>query len=98
MIYDEHQQLTTNFNGTYSLGGTRRCWSEGPVRADETITGEQYRRALLDCGDADGLERYGTPRWFMQDALFFAGRLERWARGACRLWAAVLLAEQIRRC
>jgi len=52
MVYDEHQQLTTNFNGTYTFGGGTAPILDGngnPIPGQtETITGlEQYRRALL---------------------------------------------------
>jgi hypothetical protein len=52
MIYDEHQQLTTNFNGTYAFGGGTAPVLDAnnhPVAGQtETITGiEQYRRSLL---------------------------------------------------
>ncbi|MGA7155858.1 MAG: carboxypeptidase-like regulatory domain-containing protein [Acidobacteriaceae bacterium] len=52
MLYDEHQQLTTNFNGTYTFGGGAAPVLDAnnqPVAGEtETITGvEQYRRALL---------------------------------------------------
>ena len=53
MLYSEHQQLTSNFNGTYTFGG-----GTAPILdsnnapepgATETISGiEQYRRALLN--------------------------------------------------
>jgi hypothetical protein len=53
MIYDEHQQLTTNFNGTYTFGGGTAPVLDAngnPVAGQtETITGvQQYQRALLD--------------------------------------------------
>ena len=52
MLYDEHQQLTTNFNGTYTFGGGTAPVLDAnnqPVAGEtETITGvEQYQRALL---------------------------------------------------
>jgi len=52
MVYDEHQQLTTNFNGTYTFGGGTAPILDGngnPIPGQtKTITGlEQYRRALL---------------------------------------------------
>ena len=52
MVYDERQQLTTNFNGTYTFGGGTApvLDSNGsPISGQtQTITGvEQYRRALL---------------------------------------------------
>ncbi len=52
MVYNEHQQLTTNFNGTYTFGGGTAPVLDAnghPVPGQtETITGlEQYRRALL---------------------------------------------------
>ena len=57
MIYDEHQQLTTNFNGTYTFGGGTAPVlnaSGNPIAGQtETITGvQQYQRALL--GQAGG--------------------------------------------
>ncbi len=50
MIYDEHQQLTTNFNGAYTFGGGSAPVLDAngnPITGEtETITGvEQYRRA-----------------------------------------------------
>ncbi len=52
MTYNEHQQLTTNFNGTYTFGGGIAPVldaNNNPVTGQtETISGiEQYRRALL---------------------------------------------------
>ncbi len=52
MLYHENQQLTTNFNGTYTFGGGAAPVLDAngnPVAGEtETITGiEQYRRALL---------------------------------------------------
>jgi hypothetical protein len=52
MTYDERQQLTTNFNGTYTFGGgtaPKLDAGNNPVSGQtETITGlEQYRRSLL---------------------------------------------------
>ncbi|MGA8940219.1 MAG: carboxypeptidase-like regulatory domain-containing protein, partial [Acidobacteriaceae bacterium] len=52
MLYDEHQQLTTSFNGSYTFGGGTAPVLDAnnvPVSGEtETITGvEQYRRALL---------------------------------------------------
>jgi hypothetical protein len=51
MFYNEHQQLTTNFNGIYTFGGGTApiLDANGQVIAgpSETISGlEQYRRAL----------------------------------------------------
>lgn len=51
-IYDEHQQLTNNFNGTYTFGGGSAPILDAggnPIPGQNTtITGlEQYRRALL---------------------------------------------------
>lgn len=81
MVYNEHQQLTTNFNGTYIFGG-----GTAPVLGannnavpgqTETITGiEQYRRALV--GTAGGTPTAfsnvtGTPAvdfTQVQDAVF----------------------------
>jgi Carboxypeptidase regulatory-like domain len=81
MLYGEHQQLTTNFNGTYTFGGgiaPALDASNNPIPGQtETITGvEQYRRALLGLAG-------GTPTAFsnvagtpavnftqVQDALF----------------------------
>jgi hypothetical protein len=49
--YVEHQTLTTNFNGTYIIGGGTAPVldaNNNPTGTTETITGlEQYRRALL---------------------------------------------------
>jgi Carboxypeptidase regulatory-like domain len=52
MLFDEHQELTTNFNGTYTFGGGTAPVLDANNQAvageTETITGvEQYRRALL---------------------------------------------------
>jgi hypothetical protein len=52
MVYDEHRQLTTNFNGTYTFGGGTAPVldiNNNPVPGQtEVISGiEQYRRALL---------------------------------------------------
>ncbi|MBB5062384.1 TonB-dependent receptor [Granulicella mallensis] len=52
MVYNEHQQLTTNFNGTYTFGGGTAPVldaNNNPIPGQtETITGvEQYRRAQL---------------------------------------------------
>jgi hypothetical protein len=62
MIYQEHQQLTTNFNGTYTFGGGVAPVldsNNNPIAGEtETITGvEQYRRALLSLAG-------GTPTAF----------------------------------
>jgi hypothetical protein len=62
MIYNEHQQLTTNFNGTYTFGGGTAPAldaSNNPIPGrTEIITGfEQYRRALLNLAG-------GTPTAF----------------------------------
>ena len=51
-VYDEHQTLTKNFNGTYTFGGgiAPVLDSNGnPIPGEtETITGvEQFRRSLL---------------------------------------------------
>jgi hypothetical protein len=53
MTYNEHQQLTTNFNGTYIFGGGTAPIldaSGSPIPGQtETISGlEQYRRTLLN--------------------------------------------------
>jgi len=82
MIYDEHQKLTTNFNGTYIFGGGTAPVldvNNNPIAGQtETITGvEEYRRALL--GLAGGTPTAytgvaGTPNvnfTQVQDALFF---------------------------
>ena len=74
MAYNEHQQLTTNFNGTYIFGG-----GAAPATAGQAgeITGlEQYRLALL--GQPGGTPTafsnvVGTPAvrfTQIQDALF----------------------------
>jgi hypothetical protein len=57
MLFNEHQQLTTNFNGTYTFGGGPAPVLDAnnqPVAGEtETITGvQQYQRALL--GQAGG--------------------------------------------
>ncbi len=62
MLYDEHQQLTTNFNGTYTFGGGTAPaldLNNMPVPGQaEIISGiEQYRRALLNLAG-------GTPTAF----------------------------------
>jgi hypothetical protein len=81
MIYDEHLQLTTNFNGTYTFGGGTAPVLDAngnPVAGQtETITGvQQYQRALL--GQAGGTATAftnvaGTPTvdfTQVEDALF----------------------------
>jgi hypothetical protein len=81
-IFDEHQQLTTNFNGTYTFGGGTAPVLDAnnhPVAGQaETITGvEQYRRALLSLpgGTPTAYSNVaGTPTvnfTQVQDALFF---------------------------
>ena len=82
MVWNEHQKLTTNFNGTYTFGGgiAPVLDAQGnPIPGEtETITGvEQYRRALL--GQAGGTPTAfsnvaGTPTvnfTQVQNALFF---------------------------
>ena len=80
MIYREHEQEPTNFNGTYTFGGGAAPVldaNSNPTGQTETITGvEQYRRALL--GIAGGTPTaysnvVGTPTVNfvqVQDALF----------------------------
>jgi hypothetical protein len=50
-IYNEHERLTTSFNGTYTFGGGPAPVldaNNNPTGQTETITGlEQYRRAIL---------------------------------------------------
>ena len=81
MIYREHQQLTTNFNGTYNFGGGSAPVLDASGNAvpgqTTTITGlEQYRRALLHLpgGAATAYSNVaGTPAvnfTLVQDALF----------------------------
>ena len=53
MLFDEHQELTTNFNGAYTFGGGPAPVldaNNNPIPGQtETITGiEQYRRAQLN--------------------------------------------------
>jgi Carboxypeptidase regulatory-like domain len=80
-IYDEHQQLTNNFNGTYTFGGGIAPVLDAngnPVPGKtQTITGlEQYRRSLLHL--AGGMPTAysnvaGTPTvnfTLVQDAVF----------------------------
>jgi hypothetical protein len=79
-IYNEHERLTTNFNGTYTFGGgTAPVLDENgnPTGQTETITGlEQYRRSLLDLpgGTPTAFSNVaGTPQvnfTQFQDALF----------------------------
>jgi hypothetical protein len=82
MIYDEHQQLTTNFNGSYTFGGGTAPVLDAngnPIPGQtETITGvQQYQRAQL--GQAGGTATAfsnvaGTPTvnfTQVQNALFF---------------------------
>jgi Carboxypeptidase regulatory-like domain len=82
MVYDEHQRLTQNFNGTYTFGGGIAPVLDAngqPIPGETTtITGvEQYRRALL--GQAGGTPTAfsnvaGTPTvnfTTVQDSLFF---------------------------
>ncbi len=82
MIYNEHQQLTTNFNGTYTFGGGIAPVLDAngnPIPGQtETITGfQQYQRAQL--GQAGGTPTAysnvaGTPTvnfTQVQNALFF---------------------------
>jgi Carboxypeptidase regulatory-like domain len=52
MLFDEHQQLTTNFNGTYTFGGGPAPLLDAnnqPIPGETTtITGvQQYQRAVL---------------------------------------------------
>jgi hypothetical protein len=82
MLYLEHQQLTTNFNGTYTFGGGTAPVLDAnnqPIAGEtETITGvEQYQRALLGLAGG-GATAYsnvaGTPAVDfnqVQNALFF---------------------------
>ena len=82
MVYNEHQQLTTNFNGTYTFGGGIAPVLDAngnPIPGKtETITGfQQYQRAQL--GQAGGTPTAysnvaGTPTvnfTQVQNALFF---------------------------
>jgi hypothetical protein len=82
MLYNEHQQLTTNFNGTYTFGGGPAPVLDAnnqPIAGEtETITGvQQYQRAVL--GQAGGSPTAysnvaGTPAvsfTLVQNALFF---------------------------
>ncbi len=82
MVYDEHQQLTTNFNGTYTFGGGIAPVLDAngnPIPGQtETITGfQQYQRAQL--GQAGGTPTAysnvaGTPTvnfTQVQNAVFF---------------------------
>ena len=82
MIYNEHQKLTTNFNGTYIFGGGTAPVldaNNNPIAGQtETITGvQQYSRALqgLPGGTATAYTGVaGTPNVSftqVQDALFF---------------------------
>lgn len=81
-IYNDHQSLPTNFNGTYTFGGgTAPVLGAGgvPVAGQTTtITGlEQYRRALLHLPGGSPTaysDVEGTPEVHfvqVQDALFF---------------------------
>jgi hypothetical protein len=82
MLYHENQQLTTNFNGTYTFGGGPALVLDAnnqPIAGEtETITGaQQYQRAVL--GLAGGSPTAysnvaGTPAVnfnFAQNAIFF---------------------------
>ncbi|HVG27884.1 MAG TPA: TonB-dependent receptor, partial [Acidobacteriaceae bacterium] len=81
LFYSEHNQLTTNFNGTYTFGGGLAPLlgaNSQPTGASDTITGlEQYRRAVLHLpgGAPTAFSNVaGTPRVdFTQlgDSLFF---------------------------
>jgi hypothetical protein len=82
MVYDEHQRLTTNFNGTYTFGGGAAPVLDGsgkPIAGEaEIISGvEQYRRAQLGLagGTATAFSDVaGTPAvdfTQVQDAIFF---------------------------
>ena len=70
MVYDEHQQLTTNFNGTYTFGGGLAPVLDSlgnPIPGQTTtISGlEQYRRAThLDAQGAAQPLPGGTPTAF----------------------------------
>jgi hypothetical protein len=80
MTYNEHEQLPTNFNGTYTFGGGIAPVldaNNNPTSQTETITGiQQYQRALS--GYAGGTPTAysnvaGTPNvqfTQLQDALF----------------------------
>jgi hypothetical protein len=81
-MFDEHQQLTTNFNGTYSFGGGPAPVLDAqgqPVAGEtETITGvQQYQRALLGLAGGsptDYSNVAGTPAvnfTMVQNAVFF---------------------------
>ncbi len=82
LFYDEHQRLTTNFNGSYIFGGGVAPVldaSGNPIAGrTETITGlEQYRRALAHLpggaptafSDVEGTPAVNFTQW--RDALFF---------------------------
>jgi hypothetical protein len=82
MLYSEHQQLTSNFNGTYTFGGGTAPVVDAnnqPIAGEtETITGvQQYQRAVLGLpgGSATAYSNVaGTPAVnfnFGQNALFF---------------------------
>jgi hypothetical protein len=81
-IYDEHLQLTNNFNGTYTFGGGTAPVLDArgnPIPGKtQTITGlEQYRRSLLHLagGTPTAYSNVaGTPTvnfTLVQDAVFF---------------------------
>ena len=82
MLYDERQQLTTNFNGTYTFGGGPAPVLDAnnqPIPGETTtITGvQQYQRAVLGLagGSATAFSNVaGTPVVnfnMVQNALFF---------------------------
>ena len=79
-VYNEHDRLTSSFNGSYTFGGGPASVldaSGNPTGQSETISGlEQYRRAILELpggAPTDFSNVAGTPQvnfTQIQDALF----------------------------
>ena len=52
MLYHEHQQLTTNFNGTYTFGGGTAPVLDGNNQPIPGETDDDYGRAAVSAGGA----------------------------------------------